>query len=129
MTKEVLSEQYVQKMMQEHFTGAMKAELQKQIMAEMQAQQEQQAQQQQMAQAQQQAQQMQMAKDQQRQVIGQRRQMAGQIEERTRFSNQNAPNMGGMPAIVGQGAIPAQRPGQKPTIPNQEAGGLQEGEL
>jgi hypothetical protein len=128
MTKEVLGEQYVQKMMQEHFTGAMKAELQKQIMAEMQAQQQQQMQQQQMAQQQQQAQQMQMAKDQQRQAIGNRRQMAAQIEEQTRFAEQNAPNMGGVPAIVGRGAIPAQRPGQKPTIPNQEAGGLQEGE-
>jgi len=128
MTKEVLGEQYVQKMMTEHFDGAMKAEMQKQIMAEMQAQQDQQqqAQQQEMqAQAQQQAQ---MQKAQAMQQQGQRQQMAGAIEERTRFANQNAPNMGGMPAIVGQGAIPAQRPGQKPTIPNQEAGGLQEGE-
>jgi len=97
-------------------------------MEQMQAQQAQQAQQQQ-AQAQQaQMQQAQMQKQQALQQQGQRQQMAGAIEEQTRFANQNAPNMGGMPAIVGQGAIPAQRPGQKPTIPNQTAGGLQEGE-
>ena len=128
MTKEVLGEKFVQKMMEEHFTGAMKAEMQKQIMAEMQAQQAQQAQQQQ-AQAQQaQMQQAQMQKQQAMQQQAQRQQMAGEVENRQRYANQNAPNMGGMPAIVGQGAIPAQRPGQKPTIPNQTAGGLQEGE-
>lgn len=115
MTRQIMEEQFVNHMMQEHFSGAMRAEITKQVQMEMQ---------QQMMQQQQQQEQM-MQQQQQQQV----QEMAGQAEAMQRYAPQNAPNMGGIPAIVGQGAIPAQRPGQKPTIPNSEAEMLQEGEM
>ena len=54
--------------------------------------------------------------------------MAEKYMRDQRFSDQNNAARGGMPAIVGQGAIPAQRPNEMPTTPNPEAEMLQEGE-
>jgi hypothetical protein len=43
--------------------------------------------------------------------------------------NQFNPAMGGMPPVVGKGAIPASRPNMKPTSANGQAQNIQEGEM
>lgn len=134
MTKEVIEETYVAKMMEEHLTGAMREEITREVQQQM-MQEMQQAQQQQQQMAQQQAMQEQQMMQQQQamppQQIDPRMQeqmMAEKYLRDQRFTDQNNPARGGMPALVGQGAIPAQRPNEMPTTPNPEAEMLQEGE-
>ena len=132
MTKEVIEETYVAKMMEEHLTGAMRQEITKEVQEQMmqqmmQAQQQQQMQQEQMMQ-QQQMQQQQAMQPQQIDPQMQEQMMAEKYMRDQRFADQNNAARGGMPAIVGQGAIPAQRPNEMPTTPNPEAEMLQEGE-
>ena len=43
--------------------------------------------------------------------------------------SQYNPAMGGMPPLVGKGAIPANRPNMKPTSANGQPQQLQEGEM
>jgi GTPase SAR1 family protein len=133
MTKEVIEENYINKMMEEHLTGAMRQEITQQVQQQLlQQMQQQQAQQQQMMQQQQMQQEQMMQQQQQPQEVDPRMQeqmMAEKYMRDQRFVDQNNPNRGGMPAIVGQGAIPAQRPNQMPTTPNPEAEMLQEGEM
>lgn len=130
MTKEVIEETYVAQMMQEHLTGAMREEITRQVQEQMmqEMQQQQQMQQQQMAQEQQMAQQQQqqmMMQEQMMQAQQEQQMMAQQYMQEQRFADQNNAARGGMPAIVGQGAIPAQRPNEQPTTPNAEAEMLQ----
>lgn len=129
MTKKVIEERFVEQMVQEHFTKAMENDIRRQVQAEMQqAQMQQQAQAQQMQQVQ--AQQMQMSERAMRQQEQmQRAQAMSMAEQRARFADQNNPNMGGMPSIVAQGALPASRPGMKPTPATGEPQELQEGEM
>jgi len=108
MTKKVVEEKFNEMRIQEYFTGAMKQELQAQIMQQMQ----QQAQQQQM-----------MAQQQQQQMMAQQQQM--QMPQDNQFN----PAMGGMPPVVGKGAIPASRPNMKPTSANGQPQDIQEGEM
>lgn len=132
MTKEVIEETYVAKMMEEHLTGAMREEItrevQQQMMQEMQQAQQQQMAQQQAMQEQQMMQQQQAMPPQQIDPRMQEQMMAEKYLRDQRFTDQNNPARGGMPALVGQGAIPAQRPNEMPTTPNPEAEMLQEGE-
>lgn len=132
MTKEVIEENYINKMMEEHLTGTMRDEITKQVQQQMMQQmQEQQAQQQQAQQQQMQQQEMAMQQEQMAQQPSPQEQeamMAEKYMRDQRFVDQNNTNRGGMPPIVGRGAIPAQRPGQMPSTPNPEAEMLQEGE-
>ena len=122
MTKKVVEEKFNEMRIQEYFTGAMKQELQAQIMQQMQ----QQAQQQQM-----------MAQQQQQQMMAQQQQMqmppemmgGGMPPEMMPQDNQFNPAMGGMPPVVGKGAIPASRPNMKPTSANGQPQDIQEGEM
>jgi len=129
MTKEVIEENYVNKMMEEHFTGTMRQEITQQVQQQL-MQQMQQQQEQQMQQAQMQEQQMQMQQQpEQMPPEMQEQMMAEKFMRDERFVDQNNTARGGMSPIVGRGAIPAQRPGQKPATPNPEADMLQEGEM
>ncbi len=91
MDKEIIEEQFVNKMVGEYLTNQMQNEIMQNIQAQ--------------AQAQQQAQQEQQA-----------------------VPEQFNPAKGGMPPIVGKGAIPATRPGQQPTPPSPLAQVMQQGE-
>lgn len=118
MTKKIVEEKFSEMRVQEYFTGAMRQEIEMQIQ---QAAQQQMAQQQQMA-----AQQQQMAQQQ----MAQQPMMPAQFgQQRPPQNNQYNPAMGGMPPLVGKGAIPASRPNMKPTSANGEAQGIQEGEM
>ena len=57
--------------------------------------------------------------------------MSSAQEQQRRYGSDNSmnPNMGGMPPLVAQGAIPASRPGMKPTPANGMPQELQEGEM
>jgi len=131
MTKKVIEEQFVNKMLQEHFTKAMETEIRKQVEMEMM----QKMQEQQQMQAQQMAQAQQAGMQQQRQMVQQEqaaRQQVMSVEERRQrlaSANQFNAGMGGMSPIVGRGAIPASRPGMMPTPATGEPQGLQEGEV
>jgi phosphopantetheinyl transferase (holo-ACP synthase) len=128
MTKKVIEEQFVNKMLQEHFTKAMETEIRKQVEMEMM----QKMQEQQQMQAQQMAQAQQAGMQQQRQMVQQEqaaRQQVMSVEERRQrlaSANQFNAGMGGMSPIVGRGAIPASRPGMMPTPATGEPQGLQE---
>lgn len=131
MTKKVIEEQFVNKMLQEHFTKAMETEIRKQVEMEMM----QKMQEQQQMQAQQMAQAQQAGMQQHRQMVQQEqaaRQQVMSVEERRQrlaSANQFNAGMGGMSPIVGRGAIPASRPGMMPTPATGEPQGLQEGEV
>lgn len=126
MTKKVIEERFSDMRIQEYFTGAMKQELQAQIMQQMQQQQ-----QQQQAMADQQAQ----MQQQQQMMMGGGGGMppemmgGGLPPEMMGQDNQYNPAMGGMPPLVGKGAIPASRPNMKPTSANGQPQQLQEGEM
>jgi len=123
MTKKVVEERFQDMRIQEYFTGAMRQEIQAQVMQQMQ---QQQMQQQQM-----------MAQQQQQQMMEQQQQMqmppemmgGGMPPEMMPQDNQFNPAMGGMPPVVGKGAIPASRPNMKPTSANGQAQNIQEGEM
>ena len=137
MTKKIVEEKFRDMRIQEYFTGAMRQEIQAQVMQQMQQQMQQQqqmAQEQQMMQQQQQmAQEQQMM--QQQQMIQQQQAMPPQMmgggmpPEMMGQDNQFNPAMGGMPPVVGKGAIPASRPNMKPTSANGQAQNIQEGEM
>jgi len=55
--------------------------------------------------------------------------MAQQSEMQNRFADQFNPAMGGIPPIVGKGALPAQTPGQKPVSGEGDFMTAQEGEM
>ena len=133
MTKEVIEENFVNKMMEEHLSGTMRDEITKQVQQQMMQQMQQQRQQQQMQQEQAMQQQQAMAEQQQMAMQPnpqeQEQALAQQYMEEQRYTDQNNPARGGMPPIVGRGAIPAQRPGENPSTPNPEADMLQEGEM
>lgn len=135
MTKEVIEENYINKMMDEHLNSTMRDEITKQVQQEMVQQMQQQQQQQEQQMQMQQQQQAQMM--QQQQAMQQPEAQPPEVQEQMqaekymrdqRFVDQNNTNRGGMPPIVGRGAIPAQRPGEMPSTPNPEADMLQEGE-
>lgn len=132
MTKEVIEENFINKMMDEHLSGTMRDEITKQVQEQMMQQMQQQMQQQQMQQEQAMQQQQAMAEQQQMAMQPspqeQEQALAQQYMRDQRFVDQNNTNRGGMPPIVGRGAIPAQRPGENPSTPNPEAEMLQEGE-
>ena len=120
MTKKIVEEKFIDMRIQEYFTGAMRQEIQAQVMQQMQQQMQQQ---QQMAQEQQMAQQ-QMMPQMPPEMMG-----GGMPPEMMGQDNQFNPAMGGMPPVVGKGAIPASRPNMKPTSANGQAQNIQEGEM
>lgn len=106
MTKKIVEERFADMRIEEYFTGAMRQEIELQI-------------QQQMAQ--------QMA--QQQQMMQQPSMPQGMPQGAMPQDIQFDPAMGGMPPVVGKGAIPASRPNMKPTSANGEPQGIQEGEM
>lgn len=106
MTKKIVEERFADMRIEEYFTGAMRQEIELQI-------------QQQMAQ--------QMA--QQQQMMQQPPMPQGMPQGAMPQDIQFDPAMGGMPPVVGKGAIPASRPNMKPTSANGEPQGIQEGEM
>lgn len=124
MTKKIVEERFRDMRIQEYFTGAMRQEIQAQVMQQMQ---QQMAQEQQMAQQQQMMQQQQMI--QQQQAMPPEMMGGGMPPEMMGQDNQFNPAMGGMPPVIGKGAIPASRPNMKPTSANGEPQNVQGGEM
>lgn len=106
MTKKIVEERFADMRIEEYFTGAMRQEIELQIQQQMA---------QQMAQQQQMMQQPPMPQG----------MPPGGMPQDIQFD----PAMGGMPPVVGKGAIPASRPNMKPTSANGEPQGIQEGEM
>lgn len=106
MTKKIVEERFADMRIEEYFTGAMRQEIELQIQQQM---------------AQQMAQQQQMMQ----QPPMPRGMPPGGMPQDIQFD----PAMGGMPPVVGKGAIPASRPNMKPTSANGEPQGIQEGEM
>ena len=141
MTKKIMEERFVDTMTKEYFDKALHNQVRQEVVQELQQQMEQQqaqAQQQQaMSQQQQMMQQQQMAM-QARQAQGalgpetlDRAAMSSAQEQQRRYGSDNSmnPNMGGIPPLVARGAVPASRPGMKPTPANGMPQELQEGEM
>lgn len=136
MTKKIMEERFVDTMTKEYFDKAMHNQVRQEVMQELQQQMEQQQAQAQQQQAMIQQQQMAMqARQAQEGALGPetlyRTAMSSAQEQQRRYGSDNSmnPNMGGMPPLVAQGAIPASRPGMKPTPANGMPQELQEGEM
>lgn len=110
MTKKIVEERFADMRIEEYFTGAMRQEIELQIQQQMA---------QQMAQQQQMMQQPSMPQG----------MPQGAMPQGMPQDIQFDPAMGGMPPVVGKGAIPASRPNMKPTSANGEPQGIQEGEM
>lgn len=115
MTKKIVEERFADMRIEEYFTGAMRQEIELQIQQQMA---------QQMAQQQQMMQQPSMP-----QGMPQGAMPPGMPPGGMPQDIQFDPAMGGMPPVVGKGAIPASRPNMKPTSANGEPQGIQEGEM
>lgn len=115
MTKKIVEERFADMRIEEYFTGAMRQEIELQIQQQMA---------QQMAQQQQMMQQPPMP-----QGMPQGAMPPGMPPGGMPQDIQFDPAMGGMPPVVGKGAIPASRPNMKPTSANGEPQGIQEGEM
>lgn len=115
MTKKIVEERFADMRIEEYFTGAMRQEIELQIQQQMA---------QQMAQQQQMMQQPSMP-----QGMSQGAMPPGMPPGGMPQDIQFDPAMGGMPPVVGKGAIPASRPNMKPTSANGEPQGIQEGEM
>ena len=115
MTKKIVEERFADMRIEEYFTGAMRQEIELQIQQQMA---------QQMAQQQQTMQQPPMP-----QGMPQGAMPPGMPPGGMPQDIQFDPAMGGMPPVVGKGAIPASRPNMKPTSANGEPQGIQEGEM
>lgn len=115
MTKKIVEERFADMRIEEYFTGAMRQEIELQIQQRMA---------QQMAQQQQMMQQPSMP-----QGMPQGAMPPGMPPGGMPQDIQFDPAMGGMPPVVGKGAIPASRPNMKPTSANGEPQGIQEGEM
>jgi len=136
MAKKIMEERFVDTMTKEYFDKAMHNQVRQEVMQELQQQMEQQQAQAQQQQAMIQQQQMAMqARQAQEGALGPetlyRTAMSSAQEQQRRYGSDNSmnPNMGGMPPLVAQGAIPASRPGMKPTPANGMPQELQEGEM
>lgn len=115
MTKKIVEERFADMRIEEYFTGAMRQEIELQIQQQMA---------QQMAQQQQMMQQPPMPQGMPQGAMPQGMPPGGMPQD-----IQFDPAMGGMPPVVGKGAIPASRPNMKPTSANGEPQGIQEGEM
>jgi len=115
MTKKIVEERFADMRIEEYFTGAMRQEIELQIQQQIA---------QQMAQQQQMMQQPPMP-----QGMPQGAMPPGMPPGGMPQDIQFDPAMGGMPPVVGKGAIPASRPNMKPTSANGEPQGIQEGEM
>lgn len=115
MTKKIVEERFADMRIEEYFTGAMRQEIELQIQQQMA---------QQMAQQQQMMQQPSMPQGMPQGAMPQGMPTGGMPQD-----IQFDPAMGGMPPVVGKGAIPASRPNMKPTSANGEPQGIQEGEM
>lgn len=115
MTKKIVEERFADMRIEEYFTGAMRQEIELQIQQQMA---------QQMAQQQQMMQQPPMPQGMPQGAMPQGMPTGGMPQD-----IQFDPAMGGMPPVVGKGAIPASRPNMKPTSANGEPQGIQEGEM
>jgi len=115
MTKKIVEERFADMRIEEYFTGAMRQEIELQIQQQMA---------QQMAQQQQMMQQPPMPQGMPQGAMP-RGMLPGGMPQDIQFD----PAMGGMPPVVGKGAIPASRPNMKPTSANGEPQGIQEGEM
>ena len=115
MEKNVFKENIISLLMQEYATGNMEKMITQRV--QQQVQQQMAAQSQAQAQADAAAAQAQNAQEQQPspQMIQQMKMGAAkQSEQQNRFADQFNPAMGGIPPLVGKGALPAQSPGQMP---------------
>lgn len=115
MEKNVVKENIISLLMQEYATGNMEKMITQRVMQQVQQQMAQQAQAQAEAQANAQAQAQAEAQQPNPQMIQQMKMdIAKQSERQGRFADQFNPAMGGIPPLVGKGALPAQSPGQMP---------------
>jgi hypothetical protein len=135
MEKDIVKENITNILLQEFATGNMERMITQRVMQQMQ-QQQQQMQQEQMAQQQAQMGGMPpMGGDMGGMPMNPRAMqeakfaMAKQGEKQNRFADQYNPAMGGMPPIVGKGALPAQSPGQMPVTGEGDFMSPQGGEL
>lgn len=130
MEKNVFKENIVALLMQEYATGNMEQMITQRVTQQLQQQMAQEQAMQQQAMAEQQAMQGQAMQGPDPRMIQQMRMDAArQSEQQNRFADQFNPAMGGMPPLVGKGALPAQAPGQKPVSGEGDFMTAQDGEM
>jgi hypothetical protein len=129
MEKKIIKENITNVLLQEFATGNMERMITQKVMQQLQQQQMMEQQQMMAMQQQQMGQGMPMPMQDAQAIQEAKIAAAQQSEMQNRFADQFNPAMGGIPPLVGKGALPAQTPGQKPVSGEGDFMTAQEGEM